>query len=270
MQSEAPKCKTIAIVSNRMPYQAPAGNLRYMYSLARFLETRGHRVEIVLRSPRVPFIVSRLGRYYPSGRVRVWARGIYRIGRLHFVADPFRIVKNVTNRLLSFLPAQLKASFRGHIFHLLTGYRHVAASGGGHSADTAQEEVNDRDRDRVVRILDRLNPDAIFFDTVFCAAYCHELRASGTRYVITHDVVHQRHETFLARGLKIGPRLVTREDEIGLLKNFEVIVAIQREERDVLRDMAPTAMSSRFPTRLKPCPVTTGSKCRAGVFSPAA
>lgn len=254
MRSEARQCKTVAIVSNRMPYKAPSGNLRYMYSLVRFLETRGHRVEIVLRVPGVPFVVSRLGHSYPSGRVRVRAPGIYRVGRWHLVLDPIRAAKNFLNQLLSLLPARLKAAARGKIFSLLRRSRDVASLGQARFLDPAQVTVPEKDRSYVIDVLDRLDPDAIFFDGVFNAGYCDGLSTPATRYVITHDVVHRRHATFVARGFEIWPRVVTREDEVGLLGNFDVVIAIQHEERDVFQAMVPDRDVITVPYTVEPSP----------------
>ncbi len=89
--------KTVAIVTGRLPYPGPEGHLRYMYAFAQFLEARGHRVHIVLRTPKVPFIFSTLHQFFPSGNVRIEAPGIFHLGRWHMVFQPSRAAKNLAS-----------------------------------------------------------------------------------------------------------------------------------------------------------------------------
>ncbi len=234
-----PAPKSVAFVSTRMPYAAPSGSQRYMHSLVDFMQSRGHRVDIILNEPDVPFVISRLKQYFPSGRMQIWAPGIFRIGRWHLVFKLSRVAKNIVTRLLTLLPARLTAVVRGLIFAKLKPSPTETELGHPQFVDPAQEAISEFQKAYVTGVLDRLDPDLVFFDGVLCAVYCEQLQTSAIRSVITHDVLHQRHETIVARGFEIIPRQITRDDEIDLLNQFDLIVAIHDQEKTTFEDMVP-------------------------------
>lgn len=254
MGFQAKDAKTVAIVANRQPFSGPRGHLQYMHSFVRFLEDRGHRVHIVLSAPTVPFIYSNLARFFKSGRIRIDAPGLYRIGRWHFVAQPIRLVKNIVSKVLSLLPPAVAAVIKGQILNLL-GKPHIttdAKSGDKVWVDPSQQHLSMARRKFVVSALKRIEPYAIFFDGIFCAAYCKDLGHSATKYVITHDVNHKRIATLVARGYEIRPRLMEREDEADLLRAFDVIVAIQPEEAQDFAAICPDREVITIPFPIRP------------------
>ncbi len=172
MASQAKGAKTVAIVANRQPFAGPDGHSQYMYSFVRFLEDRGHRIHIVLSGPTVPFICSNLARFFKSGRIRIDAPGIYRIGRWHFVAQPIRLVKNIVSKVLSLLPPAVVAVIKGQILNLLGKPRITidAESGAKVWFDPSQQHLSMVGKKFVVSALKRIGPNAIFFDSIFCAA----------------------------------------------------------------------------------------------------
>lgn len=233
--------KTVAIVTSRLPYPGPEGNLRYMYAFVQFLEARGHRVHFVLRTPKVPFIFSTLQQFFPSGNVRVEAPGIFHLGRWHMVFHPSRAAKNLASNLLLVFPAPFVAAARRILLRLLQGPTHGidAETNAPVFLDTSQHDPDPGEVAFVTSIFDRINPDAVFFDTSFCAPYCGHLGNTAVKYVITHDVIHERHQTFVDQGYQIRPRWITREEEASLLGAFDVIIAIQPEEAESFTALRP-------------------------------
>jgi glycosyltransferase involved in cell wall biosynthesis len=237
----AVRAKTIVIVTNEFPYEGPAGNLRYIYSIVRFLEQRGHRVCIVLRGSKAPFILSDLRPYFPSGRVSVHAQGMLRLGRWYLVFQPVRVAKNLASKFLSLFPAEFVSSVRRNIFSLLRGptIDQDRETGAPLFIDTSRQLTTNDQLRLATEVFAISQPEVVFFDTVSCDAYCPLLGDDVTKYVITHDVLHERHQTFIDQGYKIVPELYTRQEEAQVLNTFDVIVAIQQKEAQSFVTMCP-------------------------------
>jgi len=224
--------KTVIIVAGEFPYPGPAGYLRYMFSFAHFLEQRGHDVHIVLRDSKAPFIFSNLRRYFPSGRVRLYAPGILRLGRWYLIVQPVRVAKNIVSNFLSLFPARFISSARRIIFRILKGptYGTNKKTGAPIYLDTSQHTNTPGELRFAAAVFNRVQPEAVFFDTISYEPYCSLLDDKVTKYVITHDVLHERHQTFIDRGYEIRPKRIDRQEESQLLNSFDAIIAIQKEE----------------------------------------
>ncbi len=236
----AGETKSVAIFAKMMPYPAPRGHLKYMYAFVQFLENRGHRVHIVLSASEVPFVCSRLGRIFPSGRVTIHAPNVYHIGRWHLVTHPTRVAKNLLSKALAPFPS-LGAVVKGRILRLLGKSRHTNENNAG--AKIIVESPKSYHSEDGIRFaaaaLSRIDPAAVFFNTIFAVRAAEKMQSSATKYVITHDVYHERHATLVARGYEVRPQPMTAEDEARLLGNFDSIIAIQPQEAESFATICP-------------------------------
>lgn len=239
--SEVARAKTIVVVSDRMPRLGTEGNLRYTYSLVRYLERRGHRIHLVLRRPAVTFLLSRLTAEYPSGRVVVAAPGLRRWGRWHVVLAPRPALAIIARWLLARLPNVLQMKVFHLVFARLLPLYHklVRARGGSAVFDISDRYPSPSDIDYMERVAGRVDSDVVFYDSVYFGPIKDRLGDRAQAYVITHDVVHRRHATLMARGYRVVPEPVGRDREAEMLRRFDVIVAIHAEERDLIAAMCP-------------------------------
>jgi succinoglycan biosynthesis protein ExoO len=85
----------------------------------------------------------------------------------------------------------------------------------------------------------RIRPDVVWVDHTFLAPLVSKIpRGAAVRIVDTHDVMHLRDESLRAAGLAPDAG-VTRAQEQELLRAFDLVVAIQDQERQELEAMLP-------------------------------
>lgn len=245
--------KSVAIFSKMMPQPAPQGHLKYMYAYVQFLESRGHRVHIVLSAPEVPFVFSRLGRLFPSGRVTIHAPNIHHMGRWHLVTHPTRVAKNLLSKALTPFPS-VGAVVKRRILRLLGKSRHTSESNAG--AKIIVESPESHHSQAGIRFaaaaLSRIDPAVVFFNMIFTVQAAEKMTSSATKYVITHDVYNERHATLVARGFEVHPRPLTPESEAQLLMKFDSLIAIQPQEAESLATLCPDreVLTIPFPVTL--------------------
>jgi glycosyltransferase involved in cell wall biosynthesis len=95
----------------------------------------------------------------------------------------------------------------------------------------------------------------------------HEPRRPRTA-IITHDIFHTRHAALSARGLKLFPPKLSTADEAAFLAQANLLVAIQPEEAETLRTLAPaaTVVTAPMPARAVPRPAHIARAPRRLVF----
>ncbi|WP_240007232.1 glycosyltransferase family 4 protein [Pseudaquidulcibacter saccharophilus] len=79
---------------------------------------------------------------------------------------------------------------------------------------------------------------------ILIADYCYLTKAfpkpSGgfnpRKYVVMHDFISQRFDDFKASGTKEKTSFLTFEDEMALLSNADIVIAIQKEEADKIKN----------------------------------
>lgn len=249
-----PQPKTIVVLSDRMPRLGAEGNLRYTYSLVRYLERRGHRIHLVLRRPVVTFLLSRLKSHYPSGRVVLVAPGIRRWGRWHLVLAPGPALAIIARRLLARLPNRLQTVVFHVVFaRLLPLYRQLTrAAAGAATFDISDRYPSPSDIAFVACAVGRIDPDVVFYDSVYFAPFKDRLGNRARSCVITHDIVHERQATLTARGYRVLPEPMSRERESEMLRRFDVIIAIHDQERETLAAMCPGKDVISVPMAVRP------------------
>ncbi|WP_229677890.1 glycosyltransferase [Caldovatus sediminis] len=231
MESTAARPMRLVLVTDEVPRPGLAGHLAVNHAILSHFAARGHEVIVLLAQPRLPWPVQRLApaRLEPASRVRVEGRGLLR-GRGWIAVPPRPALRILARQALGLLPVgprerlrrRARAGEYGLVDAVLGRFLEPAA------ADWAAARIAD------------LAPGAVLVDTIFRAPLLRDPRLAGTRSVlIAHDVFHRRHASLSARGLRLHPASLTREEECGLLRLARVVAAIQPEEEALLRALLP-------------------------------
>lgn len=77
----------------------------------------------------------------------------------------------------------------------------------------------------------------------------------GERVALTHEVIHERAAAFAAAGAKPDFEILTREEEIALLRHASRITAIQRDDGDALGQLVGRKNVSVLPPPFPPRPL---------------
>ncbi len=93
---------------------------------------------------------------------------------------------------------------------------------------------------RLATIVEAEAPDVLIIDHTFLAPLIMAMpRCKKTLYVLdTHDVLHRRDKSFAQAGLEIETG-VSCAEETKMLEPFDVVIAIQDREREILQEMLP-------------------------------
>ncbi len=116
--------------------------------------------------------------------------------------------------------------------------------------------MRDYDNPFVERLVARLSHqipfDAFLLEYVYMASLTQHVPARSLKIVDTIDVLHLRQASFEARAWS-HPIKVSRQEEAEALNHFDIVVAIQEKEADVLRSMvsADREVVTCYPALLK-------------------
>jgi hypothetical protein len=89
----------------------------------------------------------------------------------------------------------------------------------------------------VRRLVSREQPDLILYDGLF--NYCGRLAYEAAEWLISHDVKSERAKSFSESGHGILPRDFSAEIEAGILRDIGNAIAIQWDEAESLKTLAP-------------------------------
>jgi glycosyltransferase involved in cell wall biosynthesis len=94
--------------------------------------------------------------------------------------------------------------------------------------------------DTIARMIDRVQPEIVWLDHTWLAPLLVNVprRVPAMWVCDTHDVLHLRDESRQRAGMA-GETDISRAEEIALLRPFDLVLAIQEEERRVLAEMLP-------------------------------
>ncbi|MFO7890238.1 MAG: glycosyltransferase [bacterium] len=114
----------------------------------------------------------------------------------------------------------------------------------------------------VQEYVQRYSPDFIMVEYIMHAYALDFLKQypehdKPVTMIDTHDVAFQRCESFSRHGV-MPPFNISRQEEKEILSNFDIIIAIQDEDRQVFEGMLP---DSNVVTCLPSCPVNVMSPC---------
>jgi len=102
-------------------------------------------------------------------------------------------------------------------------------------------------------------PDAVLVNYMYLAELLDHAPAGTLKCVLTIDVCCLRRESFCREGLVLDGTAWSREAEAGLLAKADLLVAIQDEEAEVLRELAPGCEVITAPISMTPRPLGGGT-----------
>ena len=220
----------VAFVVVEPPEPNVAGHLAYTYGILDHLRRRGHHIALVVL-PGFLFFKSRgYSAHYSRATDRIYGRGLYWwMGRIwlrsNISAFLFRPFRQVLARL-------------GRLNRRAVAARHADAAAG--FDEVIGQFPPASELRHAARLLDRLNPDVVFTDTVFLSGVFDHVQAGAAKVVITHDIFHRRWQSLTDRGYRVSPPQFSSETEAELLSRFDAAIAIQPEEAQQLVALAPT------------------------------
>ena len=192
----------VAFVVVEPPEPGVTGHLAYTYSILDHLRRQGHHIALVVVPGSLFFKSRNYAAHYSRATDRIYGRGLYwGMGRIWlrsniaaFIFGPFRHILARLSRL-----RQL-------------GRRAVAA---GHTASGFDEVIGqfppEPELRHAARLLDRLNPDVVFTDTVFLSGVFDHAQAGAAKVVITHDIFHRRWQSLTDQGYRVLPSQFSRD-----------------------------------------------------------
>ncbi|GGG41151.1 hypothetical protein GCM10010964_30940 [Caldovatus sediminis] len=237
----------LVFVTVELPRPGEAGHLAGNHAILSYLVARGHEVVLMLARPQMPWPLQRFGRALDPDHVRVEGPGL--VGGRGWVATvaPRHAARILARRAIGILPGPARERVR----------RRARAGDYGVVDAVLGRFIDQRSVDWAAARIAALRPRAVLIDTIFRAPL---LRAAALARIpsilIAHDVFHQRHQSLSARGLRLYPPSLTRDEELDLLRLADVVVTAQPEEAALLSGLLPTrrVLSAPMPVRPRPRP----------------
>jgi len=253
----------LVFVTDEVPRPGLAGHLAVNHAILSHFAARGHEIVVLLAQPRLPWPVQRLApaRLGPAARVRVEGRGLLGGQSRGWIAvGPRPAARILARQALRLLPVGPRERLRRRA--RVREYGLVDAVIGRFMDPAAADWAAAR--------IAGLAPSAVLVDTIFRAEpLLRDPRLAGIRSVlIAHDVFHRRHASLSARGLRLHPASLTREEERDLLRLARIVAAIQPEEEALLRDLLPDrrVLCAPMPALPRPRPASVAREPGLLVF----
>ncbi|MGD1909647.1 MAG: glycosyltransferase [Rivularia sp. (in: cyanobacteria)] len=97
--------------------------------------------------------------------------------------------------------------------------------------------------------IDRFKPDVVVVNYIYLANILDTLESDKNilKVILTHDVFHQRNALFQKIGVVIGDGNWNQEAETAQLEKAQVLLAIQKEDAQVFKQMVPQARVINMP-----------------------
>lgn len=219
----------VAIVAAELPAHHPAGHNLVLRDYIRFFRSRGYRISLILTTARMGGVMRRRRRL----GCELYGPGILRIGGTYVACSAAAILANLAWRAFFLLPAGAQsASARCRdMIRRWRGIDHVL----GRFLDAKAEDF-------VRRRLALTAPDAVFYNSIFSCVEDPRGAVPGARhYVITHDVMFERARSFRRLGYSVAPDSLDAPTEQARLEKAGNIIAIQPEDAEAFRALAPSA-----------------------------
>lgn len=233
-----------------MPRPGEAGHLAYNHAILSHLAARGHAVTVVLARPRLTGPIQATGGLGVIGPGLVSGRGWVATTR------PKDTARILARSALSLLPDALGERLR----------RRGRSGDYGEADAVLGRFLSEPEAEAAARLC--AGADWVIADTIFRAPALAKLAPGPRRAILTHDLFHARHAALSARGLRLFPPTLTREDEARWLAEGELLVAIQPEEEEALAALVPRArvVTALMPARAVPRPAGTAREASRLVF----
>lgn len=222
------KPPVLAIVAAEGPGYQRAGHSRHLEGFVAHFQKEGYDVVLVIPGQRTGFLVRRNedGVSYDAPSLRTicgWQLLTAPAAvAAHLAWSVFRHLPLVAQRVVDRFRNARRA--RQQVDHVLGTW-------------LTQESST-----WVGRSLQRIQPDAVMFNTVFLVpdslVLPSSVRVSG---VISHDVVHERADSFRKAGHRVQPADFSLTDEAARLAAVDTVIAIQWDDAQALARIAPHA-----------------------------
>lgn len=217
------------IVSNQVPGRdmgfEKAGHAIYLSGFICFLKSRGYDVTLLSFRPQVNFVVTRSA----SLTAHVVGPDFAEMGDFTVVKDPKAIATLVAWNLYKRLPRRLQALMDA------VRKRKRMKSGNVHNFGTF---ITSEECRGAQRLAEQLKPDLILYDSVYNV--CEQIYTCP-QWVITHEIKHQRMDSFRSQGVANGEGGLTAELEAELLGKIGKLIAIQWDDGEELKRLVPGA-----------------------------
>jgi len=220
----------VAVVAAEAPQYQHAGHAQHLRGFLDHHRALGRDVVVVVTGARTGFLVRRVARDGISYR----APSLRTVAGWQVVTSPRAAVAHLAWALFRRLPrgaqgvvdrARTALRSRADVDHVLGGWLDGATSAW------------------VCRELDAARPDVVLFNTVFSVPDPLVLPSSvRVKALISHDVVHQRAQSFQAAGHRVAPADFTAEQEAAVLARMDVVAAIQWDDAETLAALTPAAV----------------------------
>jgi glycosyltransferase involved in cell wall biosynthesis len=217
------------IVANQLPGHdlgfEKSGHGMYLSGILDFLRSRGYEITLLSLRPSVDFVASRT----TSLPARVVGPDFISIGKWTLLKDPRAIAVlaawNIYKRLPRFAQTSMDRARK----------KIRMKQGNVHNFGTF---ITPAEIAYLRRLVARLKPDLILYDSVYNV--CDKL-SDSPHWIITHEIKHQRMDSFRAQGLANDETGLTAEKEAELLGKIGKLIAIQWDDGEELKRLVPGA-----------------------------
>jgi succinoglycan biosynthesis protein ExoM len=224
----APVRPRAAFVTSESPYYQAAGHSRFLSGLVDHSRAGSPLTLVLVTTNRVGFLARRAD----ADGLRFVAPGLRRIGGFEVVVSPSALASAVAWRLFRAAPRRVQGLVDAMRTRLRSG-RGVDHHLGTRPDAALSTWIGDR--------LAEQQPQAVFFWTLWSLPEPLDLPDSvRSTCVLTSDVMWQRADAMRAKGYRVTPEFDV-EDERSLLSRVPAVVAIQWDDADEFRRLAPDA-----------------------------
>ncbi|WP_216870713.1 glycosyltransferase [Modestobacter excelsi] len=219
----------VAVVAAEGPEYQRAGHGQHLRGILAHHRDLGYDVALLLTGPRTGFLVRRAGQDGLTYR----APGLRTVGGWEVVTSPAAVAGHVAWAVFRRLPHRVQTAIdrvrtarrsRADVDHVLGTWLDPATSGW------------------VARELGTVAPELVLFNTIFSVpeplVLPPTVRVTG---LISHDVVHERADSFRAAGHRVEPADFAAEHEAAVLARMDLVLAIQWDDVATLAALAPGA-----------------------------
>jgi polysaccharide biosynthesis protein PslH len=215
--------RSVAFITNELPVPNVAGHLVYNYKLIRFLEKEGFLVHIILFRPNLPELRLKVSEVFNPRSTTVQGKGLLSINGCCIPITPMAFARNILPKILYLVPKY------GRVISLCLRKNSIVMG----------RFITPKEIAYTTSVIRKLKPAAIFVSTVFCAPLLPHIELPSRKFIVTHDIFCSKVDALRSRGLFAIPD-INYEMEAQLLSVFDVIIAIQDDEKAILRKMAPS------------------------------
>ncbi|MEM7712009.1 MAG: glycosyltransferase [Cyanobacteria bacterium P01_A01_bin.68] len=246
------KSLKIQIISRIFPINNNAGRDGYILDFVNYLRQANCEVEFVSTNPsatdKYPWCIIPYQLRNPA-KVRVFNN--FRIGCIllrfspisDWIAGPLRFIFHK-------LPQRLKNLFRITTQKLKKQYNQQIDNTQHQNIRHWQDVLaNPKEIAFAKAQIDRFKPDVVVINYIILANILDSIQSDENilKVILTHDVFHQRNALFQKIGVVMGDGNWNLQAETAQLEKAQVLLAIQKEDAQIFKQMVPQAQVINMP-----------------------